>query len=189
MGAILEAAEEMFAEKGLHGAHMGDIASRAGVAVGTLYNHFDDREALLAGLLDARRVELLGRIDEGLRASADQPFRDRLNGLLEVMLAHGDRHRRFLSILFQGEVGHYQAMFPTASTKPSEAMKEICGRLDRLMKEGVEAGALRPGFADLAAPLFLGMVRTVCIRGTMSQTSLLAERDRLTDFFLEGAGS
>ncbi len=38
--AVLSAAEEVFADAGLHAAHMGEIAERAGVSVGTLYNHF-----------------------------------------------------------------------------------------------------------------------------------------------------
>ena len=58
--AILAAAEEVFADAGLHAAHMGTIAARAGVSVGTLYNHFEDREALLAGLLLARHQEHAG---------------------------------------------------------------------------------------------------------------------------------
>jgi AcrR family transcriptional regulator len=40
--AILAAAEEVFATDGLQ-ARMERIAEQAGVAVGTLYNHFEDR--------------------------------------------------------------------------------------------------------------------------------------------------
>src|SRR5437762_301239 len=75
---VLAAAEQVFADQGLHAAHMGDIATRAGVSVGTLYNHFKDREALLAGLLEARRAEMLSQLDEALRGAADDPAVDRL---------------------------------------------------------------------------------------------------------------
>src|SRR6266508_4489678 len=51
---ILGAAEEVFAAEGL-GARMERIAARAGVAVGTLYNHFQDRNALVAALVRSRR--------------------------------------------------------------------------------------------------------------------------------------
>ena len=51
VSAILEAAEHEFASDGLHAARMERIAARAGVAVGTLYNHFDDREALVLALV------------------------------------------------------------------------------------------------------------------------------------------
>jgi AcrR family transcriptional regulator len=52
--SIAAAAEEVFAEQGLHASHVGDIAKRAGVAVGTLYNYYEDRDALLAALLRER---------------------------------------------------------------------------------------------------------------------------------------
>ena len=54
--AILEAAEEAFGQSGLNGARMDDIAARAGVSVGTLYNHFSDRDALLKALIVQRDV-------------------------------------------------------------------------------------------------------------------------------------
>lgn len=44
--AILDAALEEFAAKGYAGARMEDIARRAGVAKGTLYLHFGDKEGL-----------------------------------------------------------------------------------------------------------------------------------------------
>ena len=51
---IMTAAEEVFGESGLDAATMAQIAERAGVAVGTLYNRFADRDALLEALLSER---------------------------------------------------------------------------------------------------------------------------------------
>ena len=53
--AILDAAESVFAEEGLHRGRMEHVSRRAGTAVGTLYNHFENRDALLATLLSTRR--------------------------------------------------------------------------------------------------------------------------------------
>src|SRR6476646_4416802 len=75
---ILAAAEEVFADAGFHAAKMGDIAAKAGVSVGTLYDHVEDREALLAGLLAAESEELIGRIDAAIREGSSDPLRDRL---------------------------------------------------------------------------------------------------------------
>lgn len=51
--AILDAALEEFAAKGYAGARMEDIAQRAGVAKGTLYLHFGDKEGLFNGLAES----------------------------------------------------------------------------------------------------------------------------------------
>lgn len=189
--AILAAAEEVFAAEGLHSAHMGDIASRAGVAVGTLYNHFKDREALLAGLLAARRADLLRRLDEAARATREAPFRARLRALLQVMLSHAESHHRFFHILMQGEVGRYQETFPSACTIPTDTMKEIFGRVDRLMKQGAREGALRAEVGDLAPVLLMGMVRAMAIRAVVlgAGGEPADTTERLIDAFLRGVGA
>lgn len=58
--AIVEAAAQVFAESGYH-ATTNDIAARAGVSIGTLYQYFSDKDALLVRLAQlhvesARRV-------------------------------------------------------------------------------------------------------------------------------------
>ena len=44
---ILDAAVEVFAERGFYGAQVPEIALRAGVGVGTIYRNFDDKLALV----------------------------------------------------------------------------------------------------------------------------------------------
>jgi AcrR family transcriptional regulator len=187
--AIMEAAEEVFADQGLHAAHMGEIATRAGVAVGTLYNHFQDREALLEGLLDARGVELLGRIDAALAETHGRPFRDRLRALLATVLEHKHAHRKFFHILLQGEIGRYQLTFPSAFHKPNATMKDVFSRVERLIRQGVKDKQIRPEATELAPVLFMGMVRAVSIRDILGdQRGLAAEADQLIDLYLHGVG-
>jgi AcrR family transcriptional regulator len=49
---ILEAATKVFAEKGFHRATIKDVAKAADIADGTIYNYFENKTALLLGLLD-----------------------------------------------------------------------------------------------------------------------------------------
>ena len=46
---ILDAAARVFAEKGFHAASVKDVAQAAGVAQGSIYNHFENKAALLSG--------------------------------------------------------------------------------------------------------------------------------------------
>src|SRR5437764_62718 len=75
---ILKAAEEVFAEEGVHAARMETIAAKAGVSVGTLYNYFTDKNTLFFGLLEARHDELLALMDGALASAAGRPFREQL---------------------------------------------------------------------------------------------------------------
>src|SRR5579864_7364661 len=60
--AILDAAEAVFAERGFHGARIQDIAVRARIAVGTVYNHFEHEDEVLAALLEDRSEEMLAQL-------------------------------------------------------------------------------------------------------------------------------
>src|SRR3974390_3055198 len=93
--AILDAAERAFTEEGPK-ARMESIAALAGLAVGTLYNHFADREALWAGLCRPRRGALLGRLDRALERSGGEPFQAALRAFLDALAAHWQGHRGFL---------------------------------------------------------------------------------------------
>lgn len=55
---ILSAAAEAFAERGFHATTIKEIAHRAGVADGTIYNAFDDKEALLLSIFDQLQHEM-----------------------------------------------------------------------------------------------------------------------------------
>lgn len=48
---ILEAAYELFLEQGYAATSMRQIAERAGLALGGIYNHFDGKEAIFADLI------------------------------------------------------------------------------------------------------------------------------------------
>lgn len=189
IATVLSAAEEVFADQGLHAAHMGEIAARAGVSVGTLYNHFKDREALLAGLLEARRVELLSQLDQTLRAAPGRPAVERLRAMVETMLAHKSRHRKFLQILLQGEIGRYENTYPSACHMPGATLREIYGRVEKVVRQGVKDGSLRADIEGVAPMLLMGMVRSLAIRDAMRKTQgdPIADAAELFDFFLKGA--
>lgn len=55
---IERAATEVFAERGYHGAAVSEIASRAGITVPVLYDHFDSKRALYIRLIEAHYADL-----------------------------------------------------------------------------------------------------------------------------------
>lgn len=84
---ILDAAAQLFAERGYHQARSRDVAEKAGVSNGTVYNYFKNKEEILLGLLDrlnetANRAEQLTNLESGdFRERAEQLFSHRV-GLL-----------------------------------------------------------------------------------------------------------
>jgi AcrR family transcriptional regulator len=72
VAALLDAAAEEFAERGFTAATTTGIAARAGVPIGSLYQWFPDKEALLYGLADRHLTEggstLLAALDRAREA-------------------------------------------------------------------------------------------------------------------------
>lgn len=56
---ILEAAAIVFAEKGFHSTTIRDIAKKAGIADGTIYNYFANKHTLLLGIFDQMRESVI----------------------------------------------------------------------------------------------------------------------------------
>jgi AcrR family transcriptional regulator len=60
--AILDAALDEFIARGYAATRLDDVAKRAGVAKGTIYLHFKDKEALFQELIRTALVPLIGRL-------------------------------------------------------------------------------------------------------------------------------
>jgi AcrR family transcriptional regulator len=187
--AILDAAEDIFAEQGLAGAHMNDIATRAGVAVGTMYNHFKDRDAMLAALMRERRMGMYAVMDDFLEQPTSGNFRDDLMALMRLLGAYLEEHKRFHHIMHQCDLPGVLAPYPETATAIPEMKQQMHLRLHKLMKRGLEQKALRPELAKYYPSLLMGILRSAKQR----QAELADEEDHMpieeiVRFFMEGAG-
>ena len=80
---ILDAAEDIFAEKGYSATSLGDVADRVGIRSPSLYNHFRNKEALYQAVLD----RLLNGFSEPIRAMEEaQLTQDALLHWLETVV-------------------------------------------------------------------------------------------------------
>jgi AcrR family transcriptional regulator len=81
---ILEAALAEFSERGFSAARLDDVARRAGIAKGTIYLYFRDKETLFAELIRTRLVPVVGTLQH-LR-DADIPVRVLAERLIDVFV-------------------------------------------------------------------------------------------------------
>lgn len=68
---ITDAAVDVFAEKGFHQARVSDIARKAGVADGTIYLYFKNKEDLLLSIFEEKMDLLLEGLGEALSDTSD----------------------------------------------------------------------------------------------------------------------
>ena len=72
---IMQAALELIAEQGFHGAPMAMIAERAGVGAGTIYRYFESKDALIVEVFSELERTVVESLMQGY--SVDRPLRDR----------------------------------------------------------------------------------------------------------------
>jgi AcrR family transcriptional regulator len=65
---ILDCAADLISENGVESLTTGEVAKRAGISVGTLYQYFADREAIIATLVDTHIALVNARLMENLAA-------------------------------------------------------------------------------------------------------------------------
>lgn len=183
--AILAAAASVFARDGAAQVRMEEIAASAGVAVGTLYNYFHDRSALVSALLESRTRDLLDGLDAAIEREV--PFLERLAGFVQALGDHFEANRSLLSVLLDEETSHgFDAQ--TASRRRSVS-QEVLVRAERLMADGVHARALRDGDPASYAAMLVGMVRGMVVMRTLSRggAPLSDTAPEMVRVFLDGA--
>ncbi|MFG1694815.1 TetR/AcrR family transcriptional regulator [Nonomuraea sp. NPDC049309] len=167
---LLLAATEIFADRGLD-APLEHIARRAGVSIGTLYNHFPTREALLAAVLPGR-LAALERITEAALADPD-PW-DGFVTFLEGLFTLQSQDHGLNDALTRGF---------TLATDVLDVCKQGFLDAERIVARAKEAGRLRADF---------GMPDLVTLIWAMSQVireSMDTAPDtwrRCLSFFLDG---
>jgi AcrR family transcriptional regulator len=183
---ILSAAESIIAERGIQTARMEDIAAAAGVSVGTIYNHFVDREALVHALLDARRQDFTRIARQAMEATKGQPFETRLATYYRTMIAQFEAHRPLFALFVQHEVGQLQS----GEGLPASPFREIIDTAAALVNAGVKSGELDPEGSEVYPVLLLGMMRGLIAAALVRGVRVLAPVvPTLTRVFLRGAAA
>jgi AcrR family transcriptional regulator len=103
--AIIEAAFQLFVEQGYHGTSVRDIAARAGITAGSIYNHFPDKEQIIKAVVlkyhpIVRVLPLLSKV-EG--ATAEALIRDAASRLAhEIQATPGILQLVFIELVEMG---------------------------------------------------------------------------------------
>jgi len=170
---ILEAAEAVASQRGLEATSTAAIAERAGVAVGTLYNYFPDRDALIAALFKVRRDELVPRLVAAATDTKHLPFEQRLRTYIRAVARVFDAFRPFCRVAISAEMSKVRGkslvmqavtdelteiLRPAARSKSQEYALMIFASLKALMQLRFERDeALEPSSALIVETFLQGM--------------------------------
>jgi AcrR family transcriptional regulator len=145
---ILEAAIEVFAERGLE-ATPDDVAHRAGVGVGTVYRRFPDKEALVEALFEEA---VNGIVELALRAGT---ITDSWDGLVWFLEKASERQAEDLGL--RDVTMH--CMY--GRERISRARERIVRAVNRLVERAQRDGHLRADIVPADVPIIELMVNSV----------------------------
>lgn len=138
--AILRSAAYLITKKGFDRTTVEDIAARAEVAVGTVYNYFGSKNELLVALMERETRDLL-REGEAVSASLDVRVETALAGLLwtyaKGFLTKYDR--RMLREVFAAAFLQPEAL----GKKMTRLDYELMGQIVELLRKYQQAGILK----------------------------------------------
>jgi len=182
---ILDAAVQVFARKGYFGAKVAEIARQAGVADGTIYLYFHNKEDILVSLFN----EVMAEHIEGARQEIAQ-----LPGAPGRLQAIARRHLRLfggnrdLAIVFQVELRHSTRFLERFT---GSWLQDYFGVVNAVIEEGQREGTLRPDLPrKVAAKAFFGALDEMVTSWilTHKEYDLAQLAGPVVDLFLDGAG-
>jgi AcrR family transcriptional regulator len=156
--AILSAALDEFSVRGFEAARLDDVARRAGVAKGTIYLYFRDKESLFQELIRAMltplvgTIEALGEADLPVAVLADrivdlfvrEVYETRRKDVVRLMISEGRRFPKLAEFYYR------------------EVLVRIIGAVRSLLRRAAARGEVPEGLADfpqiIAAPGLVAII-------------------------------
>lgn len=135
--AIIESAETLIAELGFRGLSMHKLAEKAGVAAGTLYRYFDDKEHLLLEV----RLHVSRRIAEAVQAniSDDMPLKQRFRTMWLNIWSLASSDGDLICNRLQ-----YESLPTTTGCNTRELERKMFTKVDLLFDQGKNQGLFKP---------------------------------------------
>jgi AcrR family transcriptional regulator len=147
---IMEAAAEVFADKGYDGARVDELARAAGVNKATLYYQIGDKEALYHAVLERILKRSADEITTGIADIAD--CEEQIRHFI-ITFARNAGMMRYTSPIMLREIASGGRNLPDAALIQ---MGRILGALDGAIEKGVTEGRFRPVNAFFVHMMIIG---------------------------------
>lgn len=178
--ALLDAAIDLFVERGVEGTSIEEVTSHAGFSRGAFYSNFDSKDDLFVEAVG----RFLVRLHEAAAATDDEPgdtaaaYVARLKRMQEVF---GNRGQRFLAEIALYAIRKPHLIDPVAALHQQQLAPAIAFVSDKFSVEGAEAEDL----ANVMQSLNFGLLLFALVDPALDPDRLLAYATRL---FASGLG-
>jgi len=181
--SILNAAIKVFARNGFFNSKVADVAREAGVADGTVYLYFKNKDDILTSIFDEKMDLVINRLSEDF-SKIDDP-RDKLRHLIRSHLTWLGRDRN-LAIVFQVELRQSTKFMEQFSTTK---VAEYFGLIRQAIEDGQRRGIFRKSFnSKLATKILFGAIDEMVTNWILSpkRYDLASTAETVIDLFFNG---
>lgn len=183
---ILDAALKVFAERGFYNAKVSEVARAAGVADGTIYLYFENKDDLLIQLFEDRMEYIIRRLSDELERSQGTPL-DRIRSLIHMhvdLATHDPDLAEFITVELR-----QSGKFIREYENPQ--FVEYLRVLRDIIEDGQRTGYIRTGLdSRLLVRAIFGALDEVLLTLTLASRSRSVDvhlsADQLADLLLEG---
>jgi TetR/AcrR family fatty acid metabolism transcriptional regulator len=181
---ILKAAIEVFAKNGFYATRVSEIAKAAGVADGTIYLYFKNKEDVLITIFEEGINRLLTILREV--AESDEPFENRITRIVELQLGLLEEQRDLAEVITVNLRQSSRLLKQYATPLFMQYIDVIAG----VVREGQEEGAFRKDLNPrvVARSLFgaLDAILLTWALGEGDPAALRKAASHCASLFLEG---
>lgn len=180
---ILEAAVRVFARQGFHQSTVAQVAREAGVADGTIYNYFRNKDDILIQFFAVRAGQVFARFHSEVARGANGLEKLRL--LVRAHLAEFQRDPD-MAVVYETETHQSSRLAEEQIRAMAKSYQDI---LAEIIEQGQEEGLFRRNlYAGLVKRLILGAVQETISSWLRSGRpyDLVSMADPLVDLILHG---
>ncbi len=177
--SLLQAATQVFSQKGYHQASVADIIEYAGVARGTFYLYFQSKRHVFDCILDHLLQQIQGairpiRLEPGAPSPLEQ-LRDTLRRIISFALREKEQTR----ILLDRAIG----LDKESDARLTEFYESLLSSIDSAIRHGIALGFVRPCATHIAARCILGSMKEIVGHVSLSGQAV-DELDEILDEIL-----
>ncbi len=153
----MQAAVRVFAEKGYQSATIRDIVDEAGVAVGTFYFYFPDKETLFIYLYDETADFMIQPIQQAIKGRATLPMK--IESAIEAYFNIGVYEPAIVHLLLLGGVG----AVPALVEKRAKFRESLVGIWQQPLDQALEKGVILDQNTRRSAEALVGAIDEVIL--------------------------
>ncbi len=181
---IFETSEQIILRDGIDSLTIEHLAREAEISAGSVYNYFENKEEIIDGVMR----NMFDRLLDTLQTISDKETTvcEKLHGMAKFMFDDFSQKRRLLDALVHRHHSRHHSKHD--HKKKAEGHLKLLGIISGTIKSGIATGTLKEVEPELAASVFLGMIRELQIdhAGIFKKSNSQELADKVMQIYLSG---